>query len=190
MGSPYKKFDEKMYLEISKEIDKYLKKNKNKKKTLKELQQNLKDEGIGANRKVAKNIFENKYKKGDIVYIAKTPFGYDYNGFRKGTARAYIYEGDKDVSLLFSDVSYNRAKNIIKYYDLYRKGKIDSSVWNNYINNGYLTRKGLLRTNEEVKNNKLKKERMDKIARSHADYLGNETGNSEIDHMNRVNLRN
>lgn len=145
--------------------------------------QKAKDSGISWYKEVVDKILSGKIRDGDICYVAGTPY-HDYGGYKAHTERGYIYK-DGDFELLFSNLSHHRANQVILNYNLYRQGKIDPIVWNNYINNGYLTRRGLL-----AKYTPQQKRRMLGIARSHADYLGRETGDSRQDHYNRMRLRN
>lgn len=140
--------------------------------------EDLKWYGIGACNKV----LEAEYKEDTIVYVATTPDGYNYNGFQRGTVRAYICR-DNSVQILFSNLKAHRAKQAIKAWENGDVGTIIPMwVWENYITNGYNTRRGLYADYSS------KEERIKKIARSHADYL--ETGDSKVDHENRVAMRN
>lgn len=140
--------------------------------------EDLKWYGIGACNKV----LETEYKEDTIVYVATTPQGYNYNGFQRNTVRAYICR-DNSVQILFSNLKYHRAKQAIRAWKNGDVGTIIPMwVWKNYITNGYNTRRGLYADYSS------KEERIKKIARSHADYL--ETGDSKVDHDNRVAMRN
>jgi len=146
------------------------------------LEREAKDSGIGWYKNVVNSIIFGKIKDKDIVYVAGTPF-HNYGGFQKRTTRAYIWDEDlKKFNLLFLNLSPHRAKIAIKNYKLYQKGLINESVWGNYITGGRSTKAGLFRT-------KTSKEKLNLIAQSHADYLGQETGDSTTDHYNRVRLR-
>jgi len=133
-------------------------------------------------KKVLKRIINGETKKGQICYIASTPDGRDYNGYVRGTWRAYIWNG-RYPELLFSNLKWWRAKVALKAYTNGTYKKVPSEIWENYITNGYNTRAGLFRTSR----NKL--DRIKKIARSHADYLGNEVSSS-ADHYARMGMRN
>lgn len=140
--------------------------------------EDLKWYGIGACNKV----LEAEYKEDTIVYVATTPDGYNYKGFQRGTVRAYICR-DNSVEILFANLKAHRAKQAIKAWENGDVGTIIPMwVWENYITNGYNTRRGLYADYSS------KEERIKKIARSHADYL--ETGDSKVDHENRVAMRN
>lgn len=142
--------------------------------------EDLKNLGIGAFCQVS----ELEYKEGAIVYVAATPFNSSYNGFQKNTTRAYVCK-DGSVSLLFSDLRHHRAQQAIKAWEAGDVGTvIPYYVWNNYITNGFNTRRGMYADYSS------KEERINRIARSHADYLGCESGDSSTDHKNRVALRN
>jgi hypothetical protein len=95
---------------------------------------------------------------------------------------------DGTIETLFHDTTYHRAMVIlaaIKNKKDRRLRKVSHEIWENYITNGYMTRyKGLFGNYEEKE-----KEKIRKISRSHADYLGHETGQSASDHENRVMMR-
>lgn len=124
-------------------------------------------------------------KREKICYIASTPQGHNYNGFQRDTMRAYICANDR-IECLFSNLKKHRANQAIKAWNNgdVQSGRIPAWVWNNYITNGYNTRRGLYADYSS------KEERIKEIARSHADYLGMETGDSSADHDARVAMRN
>ena len=96
-----------------------------------------------------------------------------------------ILSPNKEITLLFYDLSPHRARVVIQAYNSGKLQQVHPMVFENYINNGYTTRRGLFvkYTNEDLL-------KMEKIGRSHADYLGSETGDSSQDHYNRVRIRN
>ena len=96
----------------------------------------------------------------------------------------YILTNEGIETLCFN-TSHHRATKALSLYINDELEKVTPEIWNNYINNGHTTRKGLLADYDEKKI-----ERIKYIARSHADYLGGETGVSSIDHSHRVNMRN
>lgn len=136
--------------------------------------------GIGHYQKV----LDTKYEEGAIIYVAGTPYGSNYNGFKKGTYRAYVCSKGR-IQILFCNLKYRRAMQAIVAWT---KGDVGTVipwyVWENYITNGYNTRRGLY-VDYSVKEYKIRV-----VARSHADYLGQETGNSSFDHQQRVKMRN
>lgn len=99
--------------------------------------------------------------------------------------RAYICRNGS-VELLFSNLNARRGKNAIKAWNNgdVQSGRIPAYVWNNYITNRHNTRRGLYADYSK------KEERIKEIARSHADYMGSETGDSTLDHNARVAMRN
>ena len=121
-------------------------------------------------------------KKGQICYVASTPTGHDYLGYTRGTCRAYIWNGSYPEEL-FSNLKWWRANMALKAYTNGTYKKVPSEIWENYITNGYNTRAGLFRTSR----NRL--DGIKKIAKSHADYLGNEVSSS-ADHYARISMRN
>lgn len=97
----------------------------------------------------------------------------------------YVLENG-EVKQLCYDTSFHRFKVVLKAWKEKKLNKINSAVLENYIHNGYTTKcKGLFGkyTEREI-------ERMQCIGSSHANYLGHETGNSSLDHENRVRARN
>ena len=97
----------------------------------------------------------------------------------------YVLENE-EVKQLCHNISYHRFNIILKTWKEKKLNKINPVILENYIHNGYMTRcKGLFGkyTEQEI-------ERMQYIGTSHADYLGHETGNSRLDHENRVRARN
>lgn len=127
-------------------------------------------------------VLNAEYKEGAIVYIAQTPQGHNYNGYQKNTTRAYIVK-DGQIECLFYNLSNRRASQAIKAYV---KGDVGTVipmwVWENYITNGYNTRRGLYADYSK------KEDRIKRIARSHADHLGGY--DSKADHLARVAMRN
>lgn len=140
--------------------------------------EDLKRIGIGW----IKNVLDKEYKDNAIIYKAQSPYR-GYNGYQGTTVRAYVCRNNS-IELLFSNLNPSRAYNAIRRYNDYLNGDIESCIWENYITNGHNTRKGLNYNYSEEQ-----KLRMSKIAQSHADYMGQESGNSSIDHYNRVEMR-
>ena len=68
-------------------------------------------------------------------------------------------------------------------------GDYSPEVISNYASGGYSTRIGLDRAQSRYNRDPKYRERLMRIARSHADYLGHESGNSSLDHMRRVDMR-
>ena len=118
------------------------------------------------------------------IYVRTAPHGSDYGDLRAGCGAAYILEKGKVVTICHN-TNIHRLKKAIKAYPDYKKGKIPAWVWENYINNGYLTRRGLYANYSDAN-----KDRISRIAKSHADYLGRETKSSKYDHEQRVRARN
>lgn len=146
--------------------------------------EDLKFLGIGWFKKVA-DLEISKLKDKQIIYVAQTPQYHDYGGYRRNTTRAYIWNAqERRIDELFYNLSNHRAKKAIESYQDYLDGKIEYWIWENYITNGYNTRRGLYADYSE------KKERIKKIAKSHADYDLYATGDSKHDHEMRKMLRN
>lgn len=151
--------------------------------SLNKIKTGIKSSGIYQYNSILNKIKNKKIKPGDIAIKIGTPYGRNYGGFKKGTFRAYVWEGEDRFSLLFSDISRQRANQAIKHFGDYKMGKVNPLIYHNYITGGYNTRAGILRT-KTGKINRIKN-----VALSHANYLGQETGNSLKDHDNRKLLR-
>jgi len=112
-------------------------------------------------------------------------FGRPVDGGRPGHIDIYVWNADtQEVETLCFNTTCHRAKTLLRLWLEEREvlKKIDPVVLENYIHNGHLTRAGLFRSR--------KIKRMQRVADSHAEYVGNETGDSLMDHLNRVRMRN
>ena len=89
------------------------------------------------------------------------------------------------IETLCCDTTKHRAEVLLDALLTGSINSVEESVINNYATNGYNTRRGLF---ADVNDEKL--ERIKKIARSHSDYMGMESGDSKADHEARVFLRN
>ena len=132
-----------------------------------------------------KRVLE-QYRKGQnrIIYTAQTPFGYDYGGYKRGTIRAYEWKRGKGWEELFSNTKAYRGKVFLRLYSEGKLKGVSAAVIENYLTNGYTTRRGLLAHYTDAQINKMKVAGL-----SHALYFGSETGDSKTDHENRVELR-
>ena len=131
-------------------------------------------------RKAAKEIYEKGY------YIRGRKFRHPREG-HGGHYDCYVIDRNGEIKTLFHDTSYHRAMVIIRAIREQDKRlrKVSHEIWENYITNGYMTRyKGLF-----GKYGDGEKEKIRRISRSHADYMGHETGQSASDHENRMMLR-
>lgn len=150
------------------------------KEEIKAFVQSCKDKNIHWYKKCLSQYLQDK---DHILYIAQTPQGHNYLGYQRNTTRCYEWTIDNGWVCLFSNTKNHRAK---KFLTLYKKGllaNVNPIVIENYLTNGYNTRRGLLAnyTDEQI-------ERMKDIGRSHADYIGHEI-DSTTDHDNRVYIR-
>lgn len=102
----------------------------------------------------------------------------------RGTIDIYILTDTGEIILLLYNTKPHRARKALDTYQNKQLKNVHPDVWQNYITNGYKTRKGLLfnYSAREI-------ERIGEIAKSHANYLGNEK-NSSLDHENRKRMRN
>jgi len=94
----------------------------------------------------------------------------------------YILENDEIRTLCYNTTKH-RAFVLLKAWKDGLLETIPIAIIENYKTNGYNTRTGLFRSINKL-------ERIKIISRSHADYIGHETGNSTLDHKNRQMLRN
>jgi hypothetical protein len=130
-------------------------------------------------------VNQSKKAGSDIYNIGIYIRGRSYNPIEGLPMHKDVYILTQDgIKTLCYNTSHHRAMIALKLYKNNQLKKVAPEIWNNYITNGHTTCKGLLANYD----NKL--EKIKNIARSHADYLGNETGNSGIDHTNRVDMRN
>jgi len=114
------------------------------------------------------------------IYTRTAPQNYAYRDLNAGRGAAYIWRNNELITICH-DTTVHRMRQAIKAYPDFLAGKIDSNVWQNYITNGYSTRRGLY-ANYSQKN----KERMSKIAESHIDIITD----GERGHRQRVIMRN
>jgi len=91
---------------------------------------------------------------------------------------------DDGIKTLCYNTAPHRADRALNLYKSNQLNDVDYAIWHNYITNGFNTRRGLL-----ANYGGNTRDRINKIARSHADYLGNESSSS-TDHINRTNMRN
>ena len=122
--------------------------------------------------------------KKEILYVAQTPYGHNYGGYQRNTTRCFVWREAEGWSVWFANLSNHRAGVALRARAEGKLESIEPVVLNNYLTNGYSTRRGLF-----AKYSEKQLERMGKIAMSHADYLGNEI-DSTTDHYNRVAMRN
>ena len=115
------------------------------------------------------------------IYKRQAPYN-GYGDLLGGMCALYVWENDT-VECIAHNVTSHRANQIIRHYQDYKSGRIPTYVWDNYCTNGYNTRRGLLA------NYTKKEERIRKIAKSHANYMGCETFDSTLDHDRRVMMR-
>ena len=94
----------------------------------------------------------------------------------------YVLENN-EIKTLCYNTTRHRTLQVLKAWKNGTLSNVDGLILENYITNGYNTRRGLF-ANYEKKENRIKQ-----IAISHADYMGSEV-NSTIDHNNRKKLRN
>jgi hypothetical protein len=95
----------------------------------------------------------------------------------------YFLNENSKIECLCFDCSPHRAKVLLNALINGSINSVHPEIVNNYATNGYNTRSGLFHSVKKL-------DRIKQVARSHSEYLGNETGNSKIDHDNRVSMRN
>lgn len=119
----------------------------------------------------------------DGYYCRGRKFGRPDDGGRPGYVDIYVLDPDGEVDVLCYNTSPHRARRLLKAYQDGTLSAVPSEVINNYKTNGYITRRGLFADYSASL------DRIRKIARSHADLLGCESGNSTTDHYARVAMR-
>jgi hypothetical protein len=145
-------------------------------KSLIECQRLLRNQGIRQPIKAGKDIYNNG------IYIR----GRNYRPIEGQPLHKDIYILTPDgIKTLCYNTRPHRAVTALKLYFAGKLGNVDDEIWNNYITNGHNTRRGLLANYSPKQIN-----RISSIARSHANYMGKESGNARIDHNNRMNMRN
>jgi len=111
--------------------------------------------------------------------------GRNYKPIDRGHASycdVYYCSEDKEIINLCYNTAPHRAKTLIKALKDGSIHQVPYSIISNYATNGHNTKIGLFRSLQKIK-------RIEQIARSHADYLGSESGNSGYDHKKRVEMR-
>jgi len=89
-----------------------------------------------------------------------------------------------ELETIASGITRHRITIIRNEYP--HRNKYNPSIWENYCTGGYTTRIGLRRANISEE----KRETASRMGRSHADYMGLESGNPKRDHDARVSMRN
>ena len=118
------------------------------------------------------------------IYIRTAPH-HGYKDLSANCGSAYIWDNEtKSLNCIIHNCGVYRLHEAVNHYQDYIDGIISTTVWENYITNGYNTRRGLMADYSKTLN------RMNEIARSHANLMGCETGDSTTDHMIRVRMRN
>lgn len=147
--------------------------------TLNECIELMRRQGIAQYKSAGKRIFECG------AYIRTRSYGRPLDGGHKGAWDIYILTDEGYVTTLLYNTKAHRAQVALDAFIAGKLEQVDAQVWKNYITNGYTTRRGLFAnyTDGKVK-------RMDQLARSHADFMGSETGSSKLDHEHRVMMRN
>ena len=95
----------------------------------------------------------------------------------------YFLDEKWEIETLCYNTTRHRACNLRAAHQKWLLKNINQDVVENYKNNGYMTRRGLFANYDGTT------ERIKKIARSHADYAWQETGDSTTDHNARVEMR-
>ena len=134
-------------------------------------------------KEIAKNIWQYipQYRKASVS-LARTWF-YTISNF--DYSQTLYTLDDKNGARCLGTTTKHRIKEYIRMYQSWELEGIDRALIENYLSGWHTTAIWLLRASKI-------KEREDaarRMARSHADYSGSETGDSKIDHQNRVAMR-
>ena len=124
-----------------------------------------------------------KYKKASKRLIEKGDYRRGRNYQEGSKEDLYLLKSDGRVDCIAYNCTHHRTQRVISAFLTNKLADVPSYVLTNYVTNGYNTRRGLFANYET------KRERMERISRSHADYMGNEVSSS-IDHQQRVSMRN
>ncbi len=135
-------------------------------KTIKEFENYFKGE-VSQYKKAAKSVMEKGY------YRRGTDFR------NKNRDDLYVLIGE-DVELLACNINHHRALQVINAYEEGTLFSVPEHVLNNYLTNGYNTRRGLFANYSGTE------ERIKRIDRSHEII----TSKGELAHNIRVKLRN
>lgn len=126
---------------------------------------------VGWFRVAGQEIYENGY------YRVGQPYS------RGGKSTVYYMNEDGYIETLCYNTTRHRSSVLIDSLLDGTINLVEDEIVQNYATNGYNTRRGLFRSSKNLA-------RIKKIAKSHIDYIGHETGSSKQDHDNRVFLRN
>lgn len=136
--------------------------------------------GVVAHYKLAGKMLH----KGGMYSRSRPLYSRPRDGGGNGNVDIYILCED-GIQTFCYNTTRHRAWRAYRLYGQNKLNGISTDIFENYINNGYMTRyKGLLGNYSDTE-----EKRINKIAMSHADYLGNEV-NSDVDHEARVSIRN
>ncbi len=111
----------------------------------------------------------------------RTMYSRPVDGGGRGNVDVYMIIGG-EVECVAHNITTHRSVVIINAYESGKIKNVHPDIVQNYITNGYNTRVGLYRANGKLA-------RIQQVAKSHADYIGNETGDSSLDHERRMRMR-
>lgn len=144
--------------------------------TLSHYQQMARENGIAQYRVAGLSLERNGY------YQRCRCYGRPLDGGRPGYVDIYVIR-DGHMDTLCYNTAPHRARQLLLAYQSGRLQYVAPAVVNNYATNGYTTRRGLFADYSTTLG------KIEKIAQSHADYMGCEI-DSTTDHNNRVAMRN
>jgi hypothetical protein len=132
--------------------------------------------------KVAHYIYATKSLIEKGYYIRGRNHNKPKDGGKPAHFDLYVLKNNQIETLCYNTTQH-RTKQVLKAWLNGTLDEVPMYVLENYVTNGYTTRRGLF-ANYEKKDKRIKD-----IARSHADYLGCEI-DATTDHNNRKKLRN
>ena len=113
---------------------------------------------IGRSRQFYKNCLEGHY-----AYFVSCPRKCGYGEWNRDTSRLYVYNSTTEhIDCFFENVKTHRAKVFFQLWCGGKLGNVKQIVIDNYLHNGFLTRRGLL---AEYSAENL--ERMERMSMSH-----------------------
>ena len=137
----------------------------------------MKQESISQFRKAGVSIYAKGY------YMRGRCYGRPVDGGRPGHVDIYYLDAAGTIETLCYNTTRHRGIVLLHALENGTINNVTGNILDNYSTNGYSTRRGLFRSNKN-------EAKINRIAASHANYMGRESGNSSYDHSRRAAMRN